>query len=40
MNQYSNVLDTNTDWKAVERNARKFLESADMKNATSGFCDY
>lgn len=39
VNPYSNVLDvTHSDWHAVERYARKFLERADMKKATSGFC--
>lgn len=39
VNPYSNVLDvSDSDWSAVGRNARKFLERADIQNATSRFC--
>lgn len=39
VNPYSNVLDvSNSDWNAVSSNAKKYLERADIKNATSQFC--
>lgn len=40
VNPYSNVLDvSNSDWSDVALNARKYLQQADMRNATSRFCD-
>ncbi|XP_063405222.1 2'-5'-oligoadenylate synthase 1A-like [Mytilus trossulus] len=40
VNPFSNVLDvSNSDWSAVALNARNYLQQADMRNATSRFCD-
>ncbi|CAG2257099.1 unnamed protein product [Mytilus edulis] len=40
VNPFSNVLDvSNSDWSAVALNARNYLKQAEMRNATSRFCD-